>query len=473
MKILLIQPPTNFVEQAYGIKQKVKFGHTPPLSLGYIAAYLEGDGHEVKILDACALELDIEKTVDQAESFRPDLIGLTVLTNYKKYAKALAGKIKERMPGVVTVLGGAHATYFFEEILDDMPGIDHVIRGEADTVILDYARYLNDPEKLHTLKGLVYRDTGGKIVVNPPVDLVRDLDTVPMPSWHLYDMSLYRPLPRQYRRLPFFTMITSRGCWWHRCKFCFQAGYCGVEYRRNSPERVVQELGILYHKYGIREIAFWDDTFIVNFNWLKTFTDLLKQKRLDVSWTASGRANTITEKIIHTIYDAGCWSMFIGVESGNQELLNMIDKGITLEQAREVFRAANKTGIETRGAFMLGLPGETPKTGKETIKFALELNPTYAIFYATHPRYGTQLYDIAMHTGKFIDKEFRGMSKVTYIPDGYKDKRELEKIIRGGYIRFYLRPSYIIRMLSRIRSFNDAIELFKGFLLFLGLSSNR
>jgi anaerobic magnesium-protoporphyrin IX monomethyl ester cyclase len=473
MKILLIQPPTNFIEQAYGVKQKVNFGHAPSLALGYIAAYLEKDGHKVAILDASAMELGIDETLKHIESFRPELVGLTVLTNYANSAKILAQRIKEKMPEIITVLGGPHATYFHQEILKEMPGIDHVIYGEADTVIRDYVRFLGDPKNLHKLKSLVYRDEKGKAVVNPPTEMVIKLDEIPMPAWHLYDMSLYRPLPRQYKRQPFFTMITSRGCWWHRCKFCFQAGHNAVKFRRQSPERVVSEIEILYHKYGIREIAFWDDTFIMQRGWLRKFKELLKQKKLDISWTASGKVNTMSEEIIRTIYEAGCWSMFIGVESGNQNLLDTIDKGITLEKTREIFKIANKIGIETRGAFMLGLPGETPEMGRKTIDFAIEIDPTYAIFYATHPRYGTELYDIAVSYGKFLDEEFRGMSKVTYVPEGYKDAQELATIVRSAYRKFYLRPRFIWKLLRRIRNLSDVIELLKGFLLFLGLSNTK
>lgn len=473
MKVLLVQPPNEFIKQAYGVKSKVKFGHAPPLGLGYIASYLERDGHVVKILDASALELDMEGTLDAIDVFDPDLVGITVLTNYADVAKSLATGIKERRPDTTTVLGGPHATYFYTEILQDMPGFDHVIYGEADTVISDYVRFLHDPKSLHRLQGLVYRDERGGVVVNPPAAAPGNLDDCPSPTWHLFDMSLYRPLPMQYRQRPFFTMITSRGCWWQRCKFCFQAGSCSAKYRRQSPERVVDEIEVLYHKYGIRELAFWDDTFIMKFSWLKRFTMLLQQRQLRISWTASGRCDTMNEKMLQTIREAGCWSIFVGFESGNQELLDLIDKGITLDQARTVAQITRKVGIEVRGAFMLGLPGETPEMGEKTIRFALELDPDWAIFYATHPRYGTKLYDIAMQSGTFLDRNFRGMTKVTYVPVGYANADELARTVRHAYRRFYLRPRFMLRKLRRIRAPRDVVELGKGLLLFLGLTGNQ
>lgn len=473
MKILLINPPSEFLEQAYGVKQKVSFGHAPPLGLGYIAAYLEQDGHDVSILDASAHQMSIGQTLDAVADFGPELVGLSVLTNYASSAAELSSALKERFPDVTTLLGGAHATYFYEDILHEMPGIDHVIYGEADLVINDYVRALGSPDKLSQVKSLVYRNAEGEVCVNDAAPLVEDMDSIPFPAWHLFDFSLYRPLPLQYKQEPFFTMITSRGCWWRKCKFCFQAGKKAVHYRRQSPQRVVDEVEILYHRYGIREIAFWDDTFIMNLSWLKEFKRLLEERELNITWVASGRVNTMNREIIQTIHDAGCWSMFIGVESGNQDLLDMIEKGINLTQVREIFSIANDVGIETRAAFMLGLPGETPSKAQETIDLAREIDPTYAVFYATHPRYGTLLHDIAMNSGKVLDEQFRGMSKVTYIPEGYEDHLELEKVIRKAYRSFYIRPRFVFKILKKMRTLRDIKELAYAVALYLGLTRNK
>jgi len=309
--------------------------------------------------------------------------------------------------------------------------------------------------------------------VNPPPEAIENLDDIPMPAWHLYDMSLYNPLPFQYKQKPFFTMITSRGCSWGKCKFCFQAGSCRPPYRRHSIERVLKEMEILYQNFGIKEIAFWDDSFVMNKNWLKKFCAGKKERNLPTSWTASGRANVMTEEMIQLIFDAGCWSLFIGVESGNQELLDDIGKGIKLDEVRRAFEAMNRVGIESRGAFMLGLPGETPEMGMKTINFAKKINPTYAIFYATHPRKGTPLYDIAQKKGNFLSKEFRGMSKVTYVPETYQSSKELAKMVRRAYIEFYWRPRVIFKFIKKIKNLRDVFEGFKAFLLYLGLSNTE
>jgi len=199
---------------------------------------------------------------------------------------------------------------------------------------------------------------------------------------------------------------------------------------------------------------------------------MLHEKSLDISWVASGRANTMNEEMIRMVHGAGCWSVFVGVESGNQDLLDVIDKGITLDQVRTGCAAANRVGIETRAAFMLGLPGETPKKGWKTIRFALELDPTYAIFFAAHPKYGTKLYEIASRTGRFLDSSFRGMSKVTYVPDGYKNASELGNLIKRAYRKFYLRPRSVFKVIKKIKSLADVRESFLAVLLYLGLSDS-
>lgn len=473
MKILLIQPPNEVHKQVYGVKRKVQLGHQPPLGLGYIAAYLEMDGHEVVIQDAAARSLSPEEAVREAKELEPDLIGITVLTNYAETVTSFTEVLKAALPDCPILIGGAHATYFHETILDEMPSADFVLYGEVDTVVRDFFHHLDSPEKLHELPGLVYRDEHGKAVVNPAPEMVKDLDTVPPPAWHLFDFSLYRPLPMQSVRQPFFTMVTSRGCWWRRCTFCFQAGRKAVPFRRHSPERVIEEIEHLYNNYGIREIAFWDDTFIVNLKWHQQFKKLLEERGLDITWTASGRLDSLSEDLLRTVQEAGCWNIFIGVESGNQELLDVIDKGTTLEQARKVFATTNRLGIDTRGAFMLGLPGETPEMGEQTARFAREIEPTYAIFYATHPRFGTLLYDIAIKNGAFLDKSFHGMSKVTYVPEQYESAEQLEEMVSRAYRKFYLRPKYIWRMLKKIRSWQVVKELFRGWLLFVGLSTSK
>lgn len=471
MRIHLVHPPSNFLAQGYGVRQKVRFGFMPPLGIGYIAAYLEQDGHEVALLDATAEELTVDETVDRIKAYGARVVGLSTLTNYAESAKILAAAIKVRCPDTVVVLGGPHTVAFYSEILDEMPGVDHVLRGEVDLVINDYIRLLETPQALKALPGLVYRDEAGRTVINPPAPVLEDLDQLPIPAYHLYNMGLYRPLPFQFKKTPVFTMIASRGCAWGKCTFCFQGGKTGPSFRRHSVERVLDEMELLKTRFGIREIHFWDDIFILNKHWIDTFADGVKARGLsDVVWVGSVQANTAKPGMIRRAREAGCWSLFVGVESGVQTLLDDMKKGTTLDQVRAVLRECRESGVETRAAFMLGLPGETLKMGRQTIDFALEIDPTYAIFYAAHPRRGTEMYDTAMAYGNFIDKDYRGMSRVTYVPEGYDSPEQLAALVQSAYRRFYMRPKIFWRTLRRVNTLSDVKELFLAFFLYVGLS---
>jgi radical SAM superfamily enzyme YgiQ (UPF0313 family) len=169
--------------------------------------------------------------------------------------------------------------------------------------------------------------------------------------------------------------------------------------------------------------------------------------------------------------EAGCWSVFLGIESGDEDLLRIIEKGITLQQSRNAVKWANEIGIETRCAYMMGLPHETPERSKKTIDLAVQLDSTYAMFFATHPRYGTKLYDIALAHGKFVTKSFKGMSGVTYLPDGYKNENQLRRTIRKAYMKFYIRPRQIFKYIKKIRKLSDIKEAFFALELFLGLKN--
>lgn len=471
MKIDLVHPPSNFLSQGYGVNQKVRFGYMPPLGVGYIASYLEQAGHEVRILDGTALEYGIEQTVDAIEKFGADLIGLSVLTNFAPHAKKLAERIKARCPEKTVVLGGPHSVAFYFEILDDMPHVDYVLRGEVDTVICDFVENLRDIEELKKIPGLVYRDEEGKSVINPPADVVLEMDDLPIPAFHLYDMELYRPLPFQFKQLPIFTMITSRGCAWGKCTFCFQGGKTGPKFRRHSPKRVLDEMEMLKNQFGIKEIHFWDDIFVLNKRWIDEFCDGVKERGLDdLTWVGSAQANGCKPGMISKVKEAGCWSLFVGVESGNQFLLDDMKKGTKLEQVRTVMKEANEVGMETRAAFMLGLPKETPEMGKETIDFAISIKPTYAIFYAAHPRRGTDMYDTAQVYGSHLSKEYKGMSRITYVPEGYESPEQLSKMVQSAYRRFYLNPSMVVKTLARIKSMSDLHEFWLAIWLYIGLS---
>jgi len=470
MKIALVTPPYNLLKEGYGAKKYSKYGAYPPLGIGYIGAALEEAGVEVKIIDGQSQLLSKEEIAAQLAGFRADAVGISAVTACAELACELANFIKEKL-NIIVFMGGPHPTCFPEAVYHDAKSMDFLVLGEGEETMLEILKVMDDKNRWHNIDGICFLDRDKNIIRTKDRRVIDDLDTIAPPARHLYDHSLYHPIPNLYRQLPATNMITSRGCPYGKCAFCYQAGKVGARYRRHSPERIVAEIKDLKSARGIREIAFWDDNFVINHNWIKKFCGMLVYEKLDISWSCYSRVDLVNKEILDVLAKAGCWSIFYGLESGVQELLDMVDKGITIEQGEAAIRLTHEAGIETRGSFMLALPGENPRLAKKTIDFAIKLNLDSAQFLATYPEYGTKLYEKAMVAGQFM--KYKGRHGVTYVPEGYRDASEVKKMIRTAYLRFYLRPAFFMKYLKRIKSWKDFLKFFEGFKMVLGIAGNK
>lgn len=471
MHIVLVYPPNDMHKVAYNVmsKRKKRYGHQPPIGIGYVAAIAENAGHTVNIVDGVANNYSIEECAEAILALKPDIVGFSVMTHVKNEAISLGAELKRRAPKIPIVVGGAHAFYFQADILQETPDIDFVLYGEVERSWGLFLSVIDTPDRWNEVDGLCFHKDDGSIQINNPPKPIDNLDEIPMPSWHLFDSSLYRPLPFQLKGRSFFSLITSRGCAYAKCAFCFQAGSNRQAFRRHTPERVVEEIKHLVSEYGVTDIAFWDDTFSTNIKWLRRLKELLDANNISVNWTCSTKASYLNYDNMKVMKESGCWSIFLGIESGDENVLNIIEKGSTLDHARKAAAAAKQLGVEIRAAFMLGLPGETPEIAMKTIEFAKELDPMYAVFYATHPRVGTKLHEMALSYGAFLDSDFRGMTGITYLPHGYDNAEQLRLLIRKAYTQFYLRPRQVMKFVKKIRSFSALHEAFLGLELFLGL----
>ena len=471
MKIALVIPPYNLIQQGYGSKAKVKYGHQLPLGIGYIAAVLLELGHNVKLIDSPALEYSNSEVIEEIIKWGSDVVGISAMTSSSEAAYSLSTDIKKKI-NLPIILGGPHSICFPEKSLIDCPSIDISVYGEGEIVIKNLIGKIKDKNAIWNVPGICYRDETGKVVKTPINEVIYNLDNLPSPAWQLYDFNLYKPLPKQYKILPMVSFITSRGCFWGKCTFCYQAGRMSTKYRRYSPEKTIKEIQNLYENFNIKEIIFWDDTFAVNVQWIERFCNLLKEKNIKISWSCSGRVDTVSKKMLQMMKEVGCWSIFYGYETGNQKLLDKIKKGTTIEQAINATKwAKEEVGMEIRGSFMIALPGETPEIGRETVKFAIKLNPTYAQFLPAHPEYGTVLYDEALKEGKITEEiKYRGRTKATYVPNAYKSAEEVEKMVRYAYRKFYLRFAYIWSHIKKIRNLHDIKSYFDGLRFVLGIT---
>ena len=468
MNVVLALPPYNLA-RSYGGAGIRKRGFLPPLGVGYVAAAAEARGHRAAFIDCPLLGFGTQEAVEAILREDPQVIGLSCLTKTAPYAYALATALKARAPEVPIVMGGAHVTSFWEGILDACPGIDVLVPGEGELPFADLLDCIERGAPLDGVEGIIYRDGEGKAVATPPREFERDLDVFAHPARHIYRNDLYIPLPNQCRRTPATTVITSRGCPYGQCRFCYQGGKYPSRYRRRSPENVIEEIARLKRDHGIREIIFWDDNFGINAKWIGTFCDLLDKEKMDITWTIQSRVNTIDQDMLHRMAASGCYNIYFGFESGSQHMLDVVKKGITLEQSRAAVRWAKRAGMEIRGSFIFGMPTETPEMAEETIRFACELNADWMIFYPYHVQPGTPLAELAASEGVILE-ERDDMHHPSYVPAAYGSADELAAMVRGAYRRYYLRPRYCARALWRARDLRVLHNYYDAFRYWLSLT---
>ena len=475
MDFLFIYPPIS-VNERYASSVGNAGGNLAPLGIAQVAAWLRERNFSVGIIDAVASNYTIDDVMKKILAIKPKAVGFSALTSNFYRAVALAREVKKALPETLSVMGGHHATLMPKEVIAENTCFDVLVKGEGEETAVelmeeykkagwDRGRLLNS---LRGIKGLCFRDKNGEVILNENRPPIEDLDAIPLPARDLLPMDKYVPLPNQYKRLPVVNMVVIRGCAFN-CSFCSATAVFGRAMRWSSPERAVKEIKHVMEKYRAREISFWDDMMTANKLWIHKFCDLIIQNKLDITWTCYARVNTVDYELLKHMKDAGCWNIFFGYESGVQELLNNIDKRITLKQIETANQLCKDIGIEIRASFMLAIPGETPELGQRTIDFAKKLDPDYAQFSVTTPYPGTRLYDEAEKWGTLSKNfnEFHGWSAV-FVPFGYKSREEVEAMKRRAMRQFYLRPRYVLGRIMTINSVEDIRRYWKGFVFVLG-----
>ncbi len=480
---LLFFPPLTKKEAVGGKAVNDKYGHLPPLGMAYLASALLEKGFTVDVIEPLVLGLSEEDVLRRIAEKKPRVVGLNALTPTFAKTVSMARDVREQFPHIITIVGGTHPTLSYRGavkgpaagILDEHSWFDFVCVGEGELTIIelmnflkkydyDRGKILDHIKEADPILGIVYREYGseGRGIFTGERPFV-DLDILPAPARHLLPMERYVPFPVQYRRLPVVHMFVSRGCPW-KCTFCCTPYTWGAEVRFRSPQKVVDEIKQVMRDFGAKEISFWDDTFTANPKWLTELCDLIVAEKLDIIWSCFGRANDMTPALAAKMREGGCWEIFFGIESVNQESLNVIKKGLSPAITRRAAKICHEVGIEMRGLFMLGLPMETPEKAEKTVDFAIELDLDYAQFTMTTPHKGTDLYTAAKQYGMMIDEDSsrNTQNEAVFIPDGYRDAAQLNETVKRAYRRFYFRPSYWWKKIKSIRSFQDFNRYYQG-----------
>ena len=448
--VILVSPPISTFER-YGKLAGVG-SVTPPLGICYIALVLEKEGYTVGIVDAEVLKLSMGETIDKILSDTPKVIGITSTLSNSHSAIVLGRELKQTKPEVHLVLGGPYVSALTISALDK--AFDFGVYGEGERTFLELMRFLDHGGKISEIDGLIYK-CDGQFKLNKPRKYIEPLDSIPFPARHLLpDLKLYRPNAQSYKKLPATTVITSRGCPYN-CIFCDRSTF-GKQYRTHSAEYVVDEIQMLIEQFGIKEIWFVDDTFTIDKARTEQICDMIIERDLNISWSCLGRPKTVTIEMLKKMKKAGCWMVAYGIETGNQNVMNYIKKGLTLEQVRQTIHWTKEVGLQAKGFFMLGHPIDTLETIEETIAFAKSLPLDYALFTITTPLPNTELFEICKSVGKLVHTDLSKFSawEAVYEPPGVSAKQLTAKH-REAYKTFYFRPSYIFRQLKNIRGIDD------------------
>ncbi len=444
-KILLINPPG--ARRVY-LETNVRVG-TPVLAPPWPAmiggALLEA-GHEVRALDLDLADVEGKHVDAQLEAalceFGPDIAGLSSITPTWNEMMRLASRIKTVRPETTVVCGGLHATLFPEETLAG-GAVDFVIRGEADFALNELLE-APAPEKV---PGAAFLKNGA-VEYAEQRPLLDDLDSLPFPAWELFDIRRYRMSHLTERRRPSAYVETSRGCPFG-CIYCDKTIF-GRRFRAKSPERVVAEIEVLLKKHGFRELHVIDDGFSTDLARAKEICRLIAARELDLRFNLFNgvRADRLDDELCALLKRAGCYQVAFGVESGNDEVLDGVSKGLTKDHIRRAVAVCKKHRLETFGFFMIGLPQDTAKTIDDTIRFAVELDMTISKYDIAVPLPGTPMFDMLDARGLIKTRDWsRYIFHRTDTPLFEHPNLSWDEINHWYYLayrRTYLRLRYVV-----------------------------
>jgi anaerobic magnesium-protoporphyrin IX monomethyl ester cyclase len=451
MNVMLVNP--QWIRRKGSIWKGVA-GAMPPLGLAYLGAYLEKKGIAVKILDMQVEDGFFEETAKKT-GFMPDFVGITATTTIINDALEIAETSRRIFPGAKIILGGVHPTFTPDEILENK-NVDYVVRGEGEETLYK----LVSGKKESGITGLSYRQDG-VITHNPDSGLIKDLDTLPMPAYHLLRVERYLPSLGSYKRLPAISMITSRGCP-GKCTYCF-GSYLGGRIRTHSARYMADEVKMLVKNYGIKEIAFYDDTFTAIKKNVHEFCRIINEEKIDITWVAFARVDFIDGETLSLMKKAGCHQILFGIESGNAEVLKNIGKVPSLEKAGQAVLMTKKAGIECRTSFMLGNPGETEETLKQTIDYSIKLDADLAMYNVTTPFPGTKMYRWAKENGYLKTEDWSKYDFATAVMElPTVSGATVEKYYAAAHKAFYGRPLFMLKRLLKTRTPDDIIMAVKA-----------
>jgi len=446
------------------------------IGLSYVAASLIEEGHDVEVLDIEGYRYSKKEVLDIIRDYDCDIIGLGTLITAYKYLKWLVPEIRRIKPDIPLILGNSIGSTIPEIILNEMP-IDVVVIGEGEITIKELVKAIESKKDLSTINGIAFKKNG-KVIITPERELIKDIDSIPLPRWDLFPLKIYmgnfgHSFRRQFLKPPIFFLNTARGCPYH-CTYCYHP-FKNKKIRLNSAEWIVDVLKHLKQEYKINSFLLADDLSITNKKRMIKLCDLLIEEKLNLDWSATGRVNLVTEELLVKMKSAGCKVIGFGIESGSQKILDNIKKQVKVNQAAKAILLCKKVGIYPSCSFMIGNVGETRETVFESVEFIKKYIDKLTSFFITTPYPETELFDYAEEHGLITDKVKlferygeQGSQLLVNFTDMTDDelwalKLEAERAIVRNYLKIYPGkiPLYLFnRFRGLIRAVNNQLKLY-------------
>jgi radical SAM superfamily enzyme YgiQ (UPF0313 family) len=381
-----------------------------PLGISYLAAVLEKKGYEVNVVDCQTLRPTQEVLESKFRELQPDVVGVTSATLTFEPAVEIVQAAKKTCPNCVTLMGGPHVTVTDEQTLLEHPEVDIVVRGEGENTVLEIAQLIEQSnlKSLSNVLGITFRKNE-KIVHTADRPFIENIDTLPFPAHKYFDLNNYRIGEKTY--LP---IITSRGCPF-QCAFCLASRMCGKRFRARSPKTVVDELEWLRDSCGVDAFSFYDDTFTFDRKRAVEICHEMRNRKINLPWDCRTRVDQVTTELLAELKKANCQLVHFGVESGSQEMLDIMRKGTTVEQNAKAIKLAKKAGIAVAISIVVGYPGETPAMLQETREFIRRTKPDYLYICEAVPYPGTELYSVIKNLGWKMDTDWRRYHEQTMV----------------------------------------------------------
>jgi len=442
----------------------------PPLTLATLGAIAREWG-PVRLLDGNVESLTLAGLLEDIARFEADLV--LVNTGFPSIDNdmAVAAAIKQARPGTRVVAFGVFFTMLEQRGFAEYPALDAVLVGEPEVTFHELGAALAaESADWSAIAGLIYRNAAQEVVQTPARSLLDDLDSLPRPDRALLHNDLYR-LP--HNNQPFTLVNTGRGCP-YPCIYCIVNSYYGRKCRQRSVAAILKEVRECVEQYGIHEFLFWEEVFTLDQEFVLGFCTALMESGLKINWAATTRMDRVNPEILAAMKQAGCYLLGLGIESGDQGILDNARKNQSVDLAPRVVAMCRQAGIRTMGHFIFGLPGETLATGEKTIQYMLGLGLDYMQCYAAVPYPKTVLGELALANGwitaaRWSQYDFGGASilRTDTLQPG-----DVDRLRTQAFRRFYFRPRFLLRRLMTDASLWRAPQL-SVFLQWMGLGRKQ